>query len=88
MIFPPTVCTSGKQGVSTSEETLNVKGLKIGTRRWGVDESNKTKCKRKGVYTEDIQKSDVVRAQSRASNRERRRGGAASRDLKVVSCEG
>ena len=34
----------------------------------------------------DIQKSDVVRAQSRASNRERRRGGAASRDLKVVSC--
>ena len=51
-----------------------------------MDDSDKTKCKRKGVYTEDIQKSDVVRAQSRASNRERRRGGAASRDLKVVSC--
>ena len=33
MIFPPTVCTSGKQGVSTSEETLNVKGLEIRMRR-------------------------------------------------------
>ena len=33
MIFPPTVCTSSKQSVSTSEETLNVKGLKIGMRR-------------------------------------------------------
>ena len=57
-----------------------------------MDESDKTKCKRKGVYIlktyrkGNLQKSDVVRAQSRASNRERRRGGAASRDLKVVSC--
>ena len=39
----------------------------------------------KGDEKGDLQKSDVVLAQRMASKRERRRGGTASRDLKVVS---